>query len=305
MFKIIAVIALIFISFFPNNEQRIKLEKTLKEITLGQEVSKNYQKKSKKINGIEKVVNYNEISLSANAALFIDKKSGEIIYEKNIDKKLPIASLTKLMTAIIAIENIKEDEILTVPQLSLSPLDSKMWLVAGDKIKFSELLHGLLMNSGADAALTISKHISGNDAEFSALMNEKSKILGLNNTEFSNSVGWDSPNNRSTARDLINLANIALSNKTITNIVGKKNYTAISINGRKYPLSNTNLLLNGTSYRGIKTGTTFAAGECLVTYYTDSESEILGVILNSPSRFEETQNTINWIQNNYKFYGKK
>jgi D-alanyl-D-alanine carboxypeptidase (penicillin-binding protein 5/6) len=303
MYRILATVALLAVSLLPTSPQKASLEDSLKEVLLNQKVIENKEVEEVDIEAVEKTNDFEEMALGSSAALFIDRNSGEILYEKSAEKALPMASITKLMTAIIATEKIEDNEILTVPKLNTKPLDSRMWLTEGDKLKFSEILHGLLVNSGSDAALTISNHISGSEADFAALMNEKAKLLGLHDTQFTNSVGWDATNHRSTARDLVNLTNVALTNKQIKNVVKKRSYTAESENGKKYILSNTNLLLNNNTYLGAKTGTTFAAGECLATYYNDGDREIIGVVLNSPSRFGETQNTINWIKENYTFYG--
>lgn len=240
-----------------------------------------------------------QMSASARSALFIDIQSSEILYEKNKDERLPMASTTKLMTALVAVEKLDLNEVLAVPSLSVQPLDSTMGLAAGDKIKVSELLHGLLIESGADASLTFSTRIAGSESGFAAIMNDRGQKLGLTNTQFTNSVGYDAAGHYSTASDLAKLAKVALSNKTIAQIVAKSAYAAKAENGKTYLLSNTNKLVGGTNYKGIKTGTTFAAGGCLISLYDDGARKIIGVVLSSPERFSETQSIINWAKSNY------
>lgn len=293
---------LVIVSFLPNSTIKNNLEHNLGETLINQEIVTPQSDLNTNIKYVKKINNFKNISANSRAALFVDKETGEILFEKNIDEKLPMASITKLMTALIAIENIEPNEILTVPKLNTRPLDSRMWLTEGDKIIFSELLNGLLINSASDAALTISNHVSGGEKEFAALMNEKAKLIGLNDTQFTNSVGWDEPNHESNVRDLVNLSNLALSNKQIRGVVKKKSYIAKSTTGKKYYLLNTNALLGLENYYGIKTGTTYAAGECVAVYYNDGEREIIGVLLNSQNRFGETEKIVEWIKENFIFY---
>jgi D-alanyl-D-alanine carboxypeptidase len=159
-------------------------------------------------------------------------------------------------------------------------------------------MHGLLIESGADAALTISNELGG-EQQFVALMNEKAALLGLKDTQFTNSVGYDDEGHYSTAQDLVRLGRIALTSPTIADIVQKPKYTLTDEAGRKYSLVNTNKLLSDKRIKGIKTGTTFEAGECLVTLYDDGEKKILGVVLNSPDRFSETSQILSWAKQTF------
>jgi D-alanyl-D-alanine carboxypeptidase (penicillin-binding protein 5/6) len=131
-------------------------------------------------------------------------------------------------------------------------------------------------------------------------MNEKATILGLENTQFTNPVGWDETGHYSTVHDLAILTKVALTNPTIKEIVAKKTARIVTGNGRTYILTSTNLLLDG-HFLGAKTGTTYAAGECLASYYRDDDKEIVGVILNSPNRFSETKDIVDWVNSNFRF----
>jgi D-alanyl-D-alanine carboxypeptidase (penicillin-binding protein 5/6) len=247
----------------------------------------------------EKALNYQGISSSSSAALFVDVASGEILFEKNKDKRLPMASTTKLMTALVAVSETEPSDLVTVPAYKTLPLDTTMGVSTGDKLRVSELLHGLLIESGADAALALSNHIGGTEERFVAMMNERAAKLGLTDTQFTNSIGHDENGHYSTATDLVKLSRIVLSNPLIAEIVAKPTYTATSESGKKYYLSNTNILLGGNTFVGVKTGTTYAAGQCLISLYKEGEKEIIGVVLGSSDRFYETKGIIDWTKRNF------
>jgi D-alanyl-D-alanine carboxypeptidase len=247
----------------------------------------------------EKVTDFQAISSGSRAALFVDYNSGEILFSKNEEQKLPMASTTKLMTALVVEESLDTNKLITVQPYALRPLDSVMGVPVGTRIKVQELLHGLLIESGSDAAQSLAKEVAGSEQKFVALMNERASFYGLTNTQFTNSVGYDDNGHYSTAKDLIKLARIALLNKNISNIANKKYYTATSEDGQKFSLENTNKLLNGQNYKGLKTGTTFGAGECLIVLYDDGQRKILGVVLNSPDRFGESRGIIEWTKKNF------
>lgn len=295
---------LIALSFLPSFSFKADLEQKIKTKIVGQsQVATTEENKDEiKLNNIpEKKLDFVETSVFSEAAIFVDRESKTILFEKNKDKKLPMASTTKLMTALIAVEKLNPDEVLEVPTIATRPLDSIVGLQKGDKLTVRELLHGLLIESGADAALTLSQHIGGDENRFAALMNERGALLGLKNTQFSNSVGYDSSNNHSTASDLAKLGEIALSNSLIAEIVKKNSHTIKTENGKSFYLNNTNRLLPDSRYQGIKTGTTYAAGECLISFYKEEEQEFIGVVLASPSRFYETDKVVNWIKNSYSW----
>lgn len=236
-----------------------------------------------------------EISSSSKAAFFIDVKSGSVLYQKGAHEKLPIASLTKLMTAIVTVSEVKAGTVFATPALTTTGLDSTMGLAPGDRLTVEELLHGLLINSGSDAAQTLAVGISGSEKEFAAKMNEYAKLFGLTETSFANASGTDDQGGYSSAADVAKIAKIALKSPQIKDIVTIKSYTASSEGGKKYSLTNTNKLLD-SSFRGIKTGTTYGAGECLVSLYKEGDREIVGVLLGSKSRFTETTNVIKWTR---------
>lgn len=249
----------------------------------------------------EKVEETEEIYLSSQTAYFIDLRSGKVLFEKNSDKKVPSASLTKLMVAIVTSPRIDSEEIITVKKQKTRAGDATMSLVVGDRIKAGELLHGMLINSGSDATLNLVSHVSENEESFVDLMNKEANLLGLTDTHFTNPIGWDDTGNYSTARDLTNLTKIALKNESIRRIVNKGSHAAKSENNRIYPLRNTNQLLGLPGYKGVKTGTTLQAGECLASYYVDNDKKIMGVVLGGHSRFLETKKMINLFDERFWF----
>lgn len=243
----------------------------------------------------ENSVDYKAISSGSEAALFLDLKSGRVLFEKNKEKKLPIASITKLMTALVVISENDLEKIITVKSISSQYLDAKMGLAVGDKLKVRELLHGLLINSGSDAAHVLAVETAGPEAEFVKKMNQKAELIGLINTRFSNPVGYDSAQNYSTAKDLALLSEVVLKSKALSEIIAKKSYTARTEQGKRFYLVNTNQLV-GPSFKGVKTGTTVAAGECLVSLYREGDREVLGILLKSPNRFGETEAIVRWTR---------
>jgi serine-type D-Ala-D-Ala carboxypeptidase (penicillin-binding protein 5/6) len=298
----IYALGLIFLAALPNFGFKANLENQLTQVMIGKPAvvaSQNHKSTDPiiplKTDPLSQATNYSK------AAYFIDMKSGEVLYAKNENAKLPMASTTKLMTAIVAIEHLNLNQTVTVKPLNTLPLDSVMGLAPGYKIKVSELLNGLLIESGADAAETLAVATSGTENKFVALMNEKAKLFGLTNTQFTNSVGHDDSGNYSTAKELSALARIALSNKTIADIVRKQTYVATTESGKTFYLSNTNLLLSDPNYKGVKTGTTTDAGQCLITLYDDGTRQILGVVLDSPDRFGETSSVVDWTKQAFKW----
>lgn len=299
MSDILLAIVLLAVSILPSASLKEPLETNLKnKVSAKSEVSRNIAPAD--FSKIPDRASFEDISLGARSALFVDRASGEILYEKDKDKKVPMASTTKLMTALIAVEYLDPNKVIVVPSLNTQPLDSVVGLTPGEKIKASELLHGLLIESGADAAITIANEVSGNQNNFAKLMNERAKLMGLENTNFKNSVGNDEDGHYSTATDLIKLTRYALTNDAIREITRKKSYALRTESGKTYFLVNTNKLL-GSSYFGVKTGTTFAAGECLVSLYKEGDREIIGAVLGSTDRFYETQKIIEWTKSAFSW----
>ena len=244
--------------------------------------------------------------ISGKNAIAIDTKSGRILYEKDAFSKANVASTTKIMTAIVAIENNDLESIVTVSKKAAGTGGSSVDLKANDEIKLSELLYGLMLNSGNDAAVAIAEHTAGSVLEFSKLMNEKAKELGALNTNFITPHGLDVDNHYSTAYDMAIIARYALTKPTIKKLVSTKYYTMTFLNGKTKQLKNTNPLLSfyeGIS--GMKTGYTALAGKCLVASAKRNNFEIIVVTLGEPSsklRISDTAKILDYCFNNYKLY---
>ncbi|PIS32304.1 D-alanyl-D-alanine carboxypeptidase [Candidatus Peregrinibacteria bacterium CG08_land_8_20_14_0_20_41_10] len=239
--------------------------------------------------------------IQAKSALVQDLESGEILYEKNSATVLPIASLTKIMTAILVLEENDPEEITTVTDSSPQTEGSKIWLRTGEKVKVIDLLHGMLINSGNDAAVSLAIYNAGSVEKFVAKMNQKAKILGMTNSHFTNPAGLDDPNHYSTARDLAKLARYSLHNQLLQEIVKKKTYRFRSLSGFTHQLKNTNKLLESfLNIEGLKTGLTKNAGECLITVAISPQGKkILIIVLDSPARFQESKVLTWWVFQNY------
>lgn len=243
-----------------------------------------------------------EPSLGASSVLALDLSTAKILYEKNADEKIPIASLTKIMTALIVLENYDQDEILTVPKEATGLLPGAViYLREGEKMTVSNLLYGLLLYSGNDCAYTLSSKIG--EKKFVRLMNEKAKALGFKNTQFVDSAGLKGEN-VSTARELAFLFALALRNQNFSKIVKTNEITITSVDKTiSHPLKNTNKLLReyeGT-YAG-KTGYTEEAGHCLVTGTSRGGRKILTVVMKSPkNQFEESKKLLDWVYGNYRW----
>lgn len=243
-----------------------------------------------------------DYTASAQAVYSIDLESNEILSAKDSDKRLQIASITKLMTAYIILK--EEDDlgrVFTVSSLSPQIGDSTMGLAVGDQLTVRSLLDGLLIPSGSDAAQTLAIGNAGSVEAFVAKMNAYAATLNLTNTHFANPVGWDDGNNYSTAKDVAELARILLRNETFSTIVGTKSKTVTTVAGRDILLETTNNLLYMTGYAGIKTGYTYGAGECLVSLYKDGDRQILTTVLGSSARFYETDSIKGWILDHFSW----
>lgn len=241
-----------------------------------------------------------ELNINARSCIVLDRLSKNILYGKNEFNKVKMASTTKVMTATIIIENCDLNKTIEVSKKAAGTGGSRLGLKIGDKITIRDLLYGLMLCSGNDAAVALAESCSGTIQEFSNLMNQKAKGLGLNNTHFESPHGLDSDNHYTTAYELAILSDYALQNKTFFNIVGTKNYT-VTINGYPKILSNTNELLgNLLGVYGIKTGFTNGANRCLVTACKRDDMDIICVVLGCDTKKFRTQDSIKLIEYTFK-----
>lgn len=229
-------------------------------------------------------------TVTAASALLIDLKSGLALYEKAAAEARPPASTAKIMTALVVIDQVPLDDVVVVSQAAASTPGSRMGLNAGDRLTVLELLYGLLLPSGNDAAVALAEHVAGTQADFVELMNARASAMGLSSTNFVNAHGLDAAGQVTSATDLAAMARAALEDQTIAEIVAVR---SITIGGRQ--LQNTNELL-GTyeGANGVKTGTTDEAGECLVASVTRRGRTTLLVELGSTDRFGDAQKLLDY-----------
>lgn len=203
------------------------------------------------------------IQNSAQAALLLDATEGRILFSQNASARLPMASTTKIMTAIVAIENMPTDYVVTVAKEAVGIEGSSIYLYAGEQITCLDLLYGLMLESGNDAAVALAIAVGGTEERFIMLMNEKAKELGLKDTRFSNPHGLPAENHFTSAADLARLTDYALQNELFAEIVSTKKMTACE--GTRYYVNHNRLLFSYEGMIGVKTGYTQASGRCLVT----------------------------------------
>lgn len=259
------------------------------------------------------------MDIRGEAAILVDFDTLEILYEKNSNQKLYPASTTKIMTAILAIENGNLNDLITIDEEVVKlTYGSHIALEAGEILTLKQLLDALLIESANDAAFAIAKYVSGNIKDFSKLMNEKAKSIGAVNTKFINPNGLPDENHVTTAYDLALIANYAMKNPIFKDIV--KNYTGIipatnkkseerylkSANQLLY--SNKKILLDGKyipvkyeGVNGVKSGYTSDAGYCLVTSLEKNGYNFLAVVLNSDKEniYIDTHKLFNYGLNNF------
>ena len=241
-----------------------------------------------------------EPTINSRAAIIYDRVSGSILYGKKENEKRKMASTTKIMTAIVVLENSNLDDIVTVSSKAAGTGGSRLGLKTNDKISVRDLLYGLMLCSGNDAAVALAEHVSGNLPGFATLMNKKCDSLGLTSTHFVTPHGLDNDEHYTTAYELAIITNYALKNQTFCNYVGTKNYT-VSINGRPKNLSNTNELLgNLNGVYGVKTGFTNGANRCLVTSVKRGNMDLICIVLGADTKKDRTKDSIELIEYAYK-----
>lgn len=242
------------------------------------------------------------LNLNSRSCVVIDRLTKTILYGKNEYNKVKMASTTKIMTGIVIIENCDLNTTVEVSKKAAGTGGSRLGLKTGDKITIRDLLYGLLLCSGNDAAVALAEVTAGSIPGFSDLMNKKAKDLGLTNTHFESPHGLDSDGHYTTAYELALLSDYALKNNTFLNIVGTKNYT-ITINGYPKNLSNTNELLGSLNgVYGVKTGFTNGANRCLVTACKRGNMDIICVVLGADTKKFRTTDSIKLIEYTFKTY---
>lgn len=241
------------------------------------------------------------LKVSARNAIAIDKESKQILYEQNAFEIVKMASTTKILTALVAIENGDLNEEFEISKNAASVRGSKVGYKAGEKIKLRELLYGLMYKSGNDAAIAIAEGIGGSVEGFAEKMNHFAIGIGILDSHFQTPHGLDKEDHYSSAYDLAILSSAAMNYDIFREIVGTK-----SINKERYGFSRDYNNINKILWKipganGIKTGYTGGAGKCLVSSVNKDGRDIIIVVLNCPDRWNQTEKIFNYIKDTYSF----
>jgi D-alanyl-D-alanine carboxypeptidase len=218
-------------------------------------------------------------AISAEKAIVMDALTGRVLYEKRAEEKSLVASCTKILTAILVCENCNALDLITIPKEAVGIEGSSMYLVEGERLTVQELLYGLMLSSGNDAAVALALHCAGSLEGFSALMNEKAQALGMTGSHFVNPHGLDAREHYSTARDLAVLAAYAMENPIFAATVGAKSVRV----GQRVLQNHNRLLWQYPDAEGVKTGFTRAAGRILVSSAKRQGRRLICVTINAPN----------------------
>lgn len=235
--------------------------------------------------------------IMAQGALSYDLTGDKLLYKKNIEVRFPMASLTKIMTAIVALENLDLDQEVRIGREEADIGENTMGLSVGENVKVHDLVYGLMLHSGNDAAEAIARSSKFGRENFVYLMNKKAEELGLSDTHFTNPTGLEGDGKQySTVYDLLVITRYALQNPEFTKIASTVRYEIPASSKHKafYLFNETNLLTSYPGVKGVKTGYTFEAGLCLVTYLDYEGHRIIAVLLNAQNRREEMKGLLDY-----------
>jgi D-alanyl-D-alanine carboxypeptidase len=247
-------------------------------------------------------VGKDDLSVDAVSAFAIDTNTSTILYSKNPSEKRPIASVTKLVTALVILSRHNPNQTITIPKLPEYASDAEtIGLQAGDTYTVGDIVKAALIPSANDAADSLALFDAGTTPRFAAEMNFKMKEWGITNTRFSSPSGLQDTDNYTTAESLSKIARLAMANSFIKSTVAMSTATITSTNGRTFSLTSTNNLLASGDYYGIKTGYTQAAGECFVGVTRINGHEVITVVLGASDRFGVTQTLNSWIGQNWQW----
>lgn len=242
------------------------------------------------------VINNNLVpEISAKGAIVIDKNSQVVLYQKNSSLRFPPASTTKIMTALVALDYFKPDDILIVKTATVE--GSILGLPENEKFRFEDLLYAMLLPSANDATLAVAQNYPGGEKAFVKKMNEKAAQLRLISTSYADPIGLEDNKDYTTSLDLARLASIALGNSEFAKVVATKERIIKSQSGTEYTLYNLNKLLDLPGVSGIKTGFTEGAGQVLVTSkkIENTNQDIIIVVMQSQDRFLDTELLLNFL----------
>lgn len=234
---------------------------------------------------------------SAKAAVVMDVKTGRVLFSKNPDSKLPMASTTKIMTTLVAVESGRLKETVKVSNNAAFTEGSSIYLKPGEQITVEELLYGIMLRSGNDASMAVAEHIGGNIAGFVEMMNAKAKEIGAFNTHFANPHGLDNSEHYTTAYDLALITSYALRNEKFAEIVKTKKKTISGppdVDWDRSMMNKNKMLFQFEGGDGVKTGFTSKAGRCLVSSATRDNWQLCSVVLNCGPMWEESASILNY-----------
>lgn len=224
------------------------------------------------------------------AASYLVKVNGELLWERKVNHKLPPASLTKLMTALLVLDNYQPNAIVEISKQAARETGMRLGLKAGQRFYVQDLLASALISSDNDACHALADFIGGDEMRFVQMMNRRAQQLGMQHTHFSNACGHDAADHYSTAHDLALLAEAALQQAVIMNLVARESMQISNAEGSKrYTLHNKNALIGRyPGARGLKTGFTPKAGKCLIAYAERNSTRVLLVLLHGGDRWWDT-----------------
>ena len=255
----------------------------------------------REINDVDNSLVLDKLRVNARNAIAIDGTTRQILYEQNCYEVVPMASTTKILTALVALNEGDLDRELTVTKNAASIRGSKVGYKAGETIKLRELLYGLMLKSGNDAAITIAEGLGGSIENFSKIMNHYATSLGLTTSHFETPHGLDSQKHYSSAYDLAILTAKAMENDTFKEICGEKLITQDKYNFTREYQNINKILWKIPDANGVKTGYTGGAGKCLVSSVKHEGRNIIIVVLNCSDRWNVTEKIFNYVCTNYDF----
>jgi len=224
-----------------------------------------------------------EPSVSAKSAVVLEYATGKTVYAKNENEKLPMASTTKIMTALLALERGNLSDIITIGPKAAGVEGSSMYLKAGEQLSLEELLYGLMLSSGNDAAVAIAEHIAGSEEAFAKMMTDRAVALGCTNTSFQNANGLPNDNHYTTALELARITGKALENPKFREIAASKSARV----GMRQLTNHNKLLSMYEGAIGVKTGFTKASGRTLVSAAVRDGVELIAVTLSAPDDWDD------------------
>lgn len=229
------------------------------------------------------------LDLSAQSAVLLDADTGRVIYSKNSRKKMGMASTTKIMTALVALDKYNPSDVVTASYKASMTEGSSIYLKPNEKMSLEDVLYGLMLASGNDAAVAIAEHIGKNQYTFVEYMNKKVINLGLNDTHFENPNGLSDKNHYTTAYDLAMITREAMKNEIFRGIVSTKNKVLKSLSGEndRYVKNHNKLLWQYDNCIGVKTGFTKKDGRCLVSAAAQDDVNLIAVTLNAPDDWND------------------